>query len=118
MDRNRIIKQIKAKGVPSGGRTLKVLRTLGEGGNGVALLCGAAARGNVVVKIYLPPDTRDLDERALARFESEIKLTSTIRHPNVNKSDRLRKDGSRCVLPAFLHHAICSKYPAGIYHAS
>jgi serine/threonine protein kinase len=55
---------------------------LGEGGNGVALLCGTSS-DKVVAKIYVPPDKRDLDERALARFESEIKLTSTIRHPNV-----------------------------------
>ena len=83
MDRNRIIKQIRTKGVPSGGKALKVLNPLGEGGNGVALLCETGEGDKVVVKIYVPPDKRDLDERALARFESEIKLTSTIRHPNV-----------------------------------
>jgi serine/threonine protein kinase len=59
------------------------LDTLGEGGNGVALLCVTVGGDKVVAKIYVPPDKRDLDERELARFESEIKLTSTIRHPNV-----------------------------------
>jgi serine/threonine protein kinase len=83
MDRSRILNQIKAKGIPSLGRTLKVLRTLGQGGNGAALLCKTEDGKEVVAKIYLPPDKRDLDERALARFESEVKLTSKIRHPNV-----------------------------------
>ncbi len=82
MDRKRIIKQIRAKGVPSGGEILKVLDTLGPGGKGVALLCRAGG-DKIVAKVYVPPDKRDLDESALARFESEIKLTSKIRHPNV-----------------------------------
>jgi serine/threonine protein kinase len=83
MDRNRIVNQIKAKGIPSLGKKLKVLRTLGQGGNGAALLCKTEDGKELVAKIYLPPDKRELDERALARFESEVKLTSKIRHPNV-----------------------------------
>src|SRR6266852_7268430 len=83
MDRSRILSQIKAKGIPSLGKTLKVLRTLGQGGNGAALLCKTEDGKELVAKIYLPPDKRDLDDRALARFESEVKLTSKIRHPNV-----------------------------------
>ncbi len=83
MDRNRILKQIRKNGVPLDGKILKVLDTLGEGGNGVALLCETVDGERVVAKIYVPPDTKDLDEQASARFESEIKLTSKIRHPNV-----------------------------------
>lgn len=96
MDRNRIIRQIRANGVPFDGRVLRVLDTLGEGGNGVALLCEAEG-DKVVVKVYVPPDKRDLDERALARFESEIKLTSTIRHPNVVRAI----DSGRMALGAY-----------------
>jgi serine/threonine protein kinase len=83
VDRSRILKQIKAKGIPSHGKTLRVMRSLGEGGNGAALLCKTEDGKEVVAKVYLPPDKRDLDERALARFENEVKLTSKIRHPNV-----------------------------------
>jgi serine/threonine protein kinase len=83
VDRSRILKQIKTKGITSNGKTLKVLRSLGEGGNGAALLCKTEDGNDVVVKVYLPPDKRDLDERALARFENEVKLTSKISHPNV-----------------------------------
>lgn len=83
MDRRRILTQIKTKGIPWKGKTLKVLKSLGEGGNGAALLCKTEDGDEVVAKIYLPPDKRDLDERALSRFESEVKLTSKIRHPNV-----------------------------------
>jgi serine/threonine protein kinase len=83
VDRSRILKQIKAKGITSHGKILKVLRSLGEGGNGAALLCKTEDGKEVVVKVYLPPDKRDLDERALARFENEVKLTSKISHPNV-----------------------------------
>ena len=109
VDRNRIIKQIKTKGVPSGGKTLKVLDTLGEGGNGVALLCATGGSDKVVAKIYVPPDKRDLDERALARFESEIKLTSTIRHPNVVRAI----DSGKMALGAFLFRSTsCRALPA------
>lgn len=83
MDRSRILKQIKAKGILSHGKILKVLKPLGEGGNGAALLCKTEDGQEVVVKVYLPPDKRDLDERALARFENEVKITKKIRHPNV-----------------------------------
>jgi serine/threonine-protein kinase len=83
VDRSRILKQIKAKGISSRGKTLKVLRSLGEGGNGAALLCNSEEGEELVVKIYLPPDKRDLDDRALARFENEVKLASKIRNPNV-----------------------------------
>jgi len=83
VDRSRILKLIKAKGILSHGKTLKVLKSLGEGGNGAALLCKTEDGKEVVVKVYLPPDKRDLDNRALARFENEVKLTSKIKHPNV-----------------------------------
>ena len=97
MDRSRILKEIKAKGIPFLGKTLKVSKTLGEGGNGAALLCKAEDGGELVAKVYLPPDKRDLDERALARFESEVKLTSKIHHPNVVRA----WDSGRLTLGAY-----------------
>jgi serine/threonine protein kinase len=39
--------------------------------------------GELVAKVYIPPDTRDLDEQSYARFGNEVKLASTIRHPYV-----------------------------------
>jgi len=63
MDRNRIIQRVKERGITSQGETLKVLRELGRGGNGVALLCKGKIAGAVVAKVYIPPDSRDLDDR-------------------------------------------------------
>jgi hypothetical protein len=40
-------------------------------------------KGKLVAKVYIPPDTRDLDDQSLERFRNEIKLASTIRHPYV-----------------------------------
>ncbi len=97
MDRSRILKKIKAKGIPSRGKTLKVLKSLGEGGNGAALLCKTEDGKEVVVKVYLPPDKRDLDNRALARFENEVKLTSKIKHPNVVRA----LDSGKLILGAY-----------------
>src|ERR1039458_7732988 len=37
----------------------------------------------VVAKVYLPPDKRDLDEKALERFEKEVALTARLKHPNI-----------------------------------
>ena len=36
-----------------------------------------------MAKVYVPPDSRDLDEKALERFENEIALTEKLRHPNI-----------------------------------
>lgn len=83
MDRSRLIKEIISKGIPVDGETLKVVKELGRGGNGVAFRCHDSHSSSVVAKVYIPPDNRDLDERALKRFEHEIKLTTTLRHPNV-----------------------------------
>ncbi len=83
MDRSRIIKEITAKGIPVDAEVLKVVKELGRGGNGVAFKCLDARRDPLVAKVYIPPDNRDLDERALKRFEHEVKLTTTLRHPNV-----------------------------------
>src|SRR5260370_35214819 len=83
MDRAGLIREIAAKGMPVEGGLLEVAKELGRGGNGVAFRC-TDSRGNfIVAKIYIPPDSRDLDERSLARFEREIKLSTTLRHPNV-----------------------------------
>src|SRR5580700_4464794 len=83
MDRARIIKEITSKGISVDTEVLKVVKELGRGGNGVAFRCQDSHREAVVAKVYIPPDHRDLDERALKRFEHEIKLTTTLRHPNV-----------------------------------
>ncbi len=83
MDRARLIREITAKGIPVEGGVLKVVKELGRGGNGVAFRCGDSHDNFIVAKIYIPPDNRDLDERSLARFEREIKLSTALRHPNV-----------------------------------
>jgi serine/threonine protein kinase len=83
MDRSRLIKEIISKGIPVDGEVLKVGEELGRGGNGVAFRCQDSRGSSLVAKVYIPPDNRDLDERALKRFEHEIKLTTTLRHPNV-----------------------------------
>ncbi len=83
MDRSRLIREIIAKGIPVDGDVLKVVKELGRGGNGVAFRCADSRGNSIVAKIYIPPDNRDLDERSLSRFEREIKLSTTLRHPNV-----------------------------------
>jgi serine/threonine protein kinase len=81
MNRQRIIEKLKVLEVNDERYT--VLRELGRGGNGVALLCKNSANEEVVAKVYIPPDSRDLDNRALERFENEVKLTERLNHPNV-----------------------------------
>jgi serine/threonine protein kinase len=86
MDRKRLVKQIRSKGVLVGSETLKIVRELGSGGNGVAFLCQATETDSLVAKVYIPPDSRDLDERAYKRFKNEISLISKMQHPNVIKA--------------------------------
>ena len=86
MDRKRLVRQIKSKGITVGSESLKIVRELGSGGNGVALLCQAKGSNPVVAKVYIPPDSRDLDERAFKRFKNEISLVSKMQHPNVIKA--------------------------------
>jgi serine/threonine protein kinase len=81
MNRQRIIEKLRTLEVEA--QQYKIIRELGRGGNGVALLCQTASREQVVAKVYIPPDSRDLDERALERFENEIALTEKLKHPNV-----------------------------------
>ncbi len=84
MDRQRIVDKLQRSAILGGDSTYKPVRELGRGGNGVAILCKAAgAAENVVAKIYIPPDTRDLDDRALDRFQNEIAITKKLRHPNI-----------------------------------
>lgn len=83
VDRDRLIDEVGSKGLDTGEGRLDVLEVLGRGGNGVALLCSGQTMGEVVAKLYIPPDTRDLDEQSLGRFRNEIKLASKIRHPHV-----------------------------------
>ncbi|MGI8835445.1 MAG: protein kinase domain-containing protein [Pyrinomonadaceae bacterium] len=86
MDRKRLVRQIKAKGIILGSETLKIVREFGSGGNGVAFLCENKGPESTVAKVYIPPDSRDLDERAYKRFKNEISLISKMRHPNVIKA--------------------------------
>jgi serine/threonine protein kinase len=86
VDRRRLVSQIKSKGIIAGSKTLKIVRELGSGGNGVAFLCQADGAEPIVAKVYIPPDSRDLDERAYKRFKNEISLVSKMNHPNVIKA--------------------------------
>lgn len=86
MDRKRLVKQIKSNGITLGSETLKIVRELGSGGNGVAFLCETNGPEPIVAKVYIPPDSRDLDERAYKRFKNEISLISKMQHPNVIKA--------------------------------
>lgn len=83
MDRQRIIDKLSATKLTVGKDTYRVERELGRGGNGVTFLCNSSGSRQVVVKVYIPPDSRDLDDRALERFENEIAITSKIKHPNI-----------------------------------
>jgi hypothetical protein len=83
MDRERLIVELASKGLDTDNGYLQVLDTLGRGGNGVAFLCSGDTVGELVAKIYIPPDKRDLDDQSLKRFRNEVKLATTIRHPYV-----------------------------------
>jgi serine/threonine protein kinase len=83
MDRDRLITELITSGIDTESGRLTVVETLGRGGNGVAFLCRGETVGELVAKVYIPPDTRDLDEQSYARFGNEVKLASTIRHPYV-----------------------------------
>lgn len=83
MDRERLIAELASNGLPAQEGRLDVLEILGRGGNGVAFLCSGETLGEIVAKVYIPPDKRDLDDQSLERFRSEVKLASTIRHPYV-----------------------------------
>lgn len=83
MDRPRLVREIKSKGLACGGSALEVVRSLGGGGNGVALLCRTEDGAERVAKVYVPPDRRDADDMALKRFKNEISLTTKLTHPNL-----------------------------------
>ncbi len=83
MDRDRLVKELGEKGLQTEDVKLRILDTLGRGGNGVAFLCSDETLGEMVAKVYIPPDKRDLDDQSLGRFQNEVKLATTIRHPNV-----------------------------------
>ena len=83
MDRDRIIEGLIGAELKIGAQSYRIVRELGRGGNGTALLCEGAKKEKVVAKVYIPPDARDLDEKALERFETEVTLTERLRHPNI-----------------------------------
>jgi serine/threonine protein kinase len=83
MDRQRIIKKLAEAEFVVSERVCTVVRELGRGGNGVAFLCRSSAGEELVTKVYIPPDSRDLDEKAFKRFENEITLTSRLKHMNI-----------------------------------
>jgi serine/threonine-protein kinase len=83
MDRSRVIEKLNDIEFKIGDESYRIVRELGRGGNGVAFLCQNAKNQKVVAKVYLPPDKRDLDEKALERFEKEVALTARLKHPNI-----------------------------------
>ncbi len=83
MDRSRIIEKLAASKLVARGNTYTIKRELGRGGNGVAFLCVSEGGDEVVSKVYIPPDTRDLDENSFKRFENEITLTHKLKHPYI-----------------------------------
>jgi Protein kinase domain len=83
MDRDRLIEELSSRGLTTEMGDLAIVEELGRGGNGVAFLCSGDTAGEVVAKVYIPPDGRDLDDQSLGRFRNEVKLASTIRHPYV-----------------------------------
>src|SRR6266498_4313329 len=86
MDREKIIKRLRGRDVQAAsGETYLLDRELGRGGNGVVFICRSSS-AELVAKIYIPPETRELDDRALERFRSEIGLASRLTHPNILKA--------------------------------
>jgi serine/threonine protein kinase len=85
VDRQRVLEHLRNAELTTAQRTYRLVRELGRGGNGVALLC-AGNEPELVAKVYIPPDNRDLDERALERFRSEIAVSSTLSHPHLIKA--------------------------------
>ena len=83
MDRTRLIREVGIRKIVTSNGTYAIARELGRGGNGVAFLCQRAAGDALVAKVYIPPDRRDLDSKAMQRFENEIKLCQRLRHPNI-----------------------------------
>ena len=83
MDRPRVIEKLNDFEFKIGDEAYRIVHELGRGGNGVAFLCQNAKKQKVVAKVYLPPDKRDLDEKALERFENEVALTERLKHPNI-----------------------------------
>jgi len=81
MDRQRLIDKLTS--FQTADSKYSVIKELGRGGNGVAFLCKDQTDKNAVAKVYIPPDSRDLDEKALERFENEIALTKKLTHPNI-----------------------------------
>ncbi len=84
MDRSRVIDRLTCVEVAD--RRYERVKELGRGGNGVALLCKGPNNALVVAKVYIPPDSRDLDEKELERFANEIALTEKLKHPNIVRS--------------------------------
>lgn len=84
MDRKRIIRKLeKCRLQPDGHkRQYTITGKLGQGGNGVTFLL-KIGRKELVAKVYVPPDSRDLDSAAFKRFQREIELSTRTSHPFV-----------------------------------
>jgi len=89
MDRDRIIGELFKVDLSAFGRrtVFRAERELGRGGNGVALLVRASSKRELVAKVYIPPDTRDLDDAAFKRFQRELELVSRLKHPFVVQAE-------------------------------
>jgi serine/threonine protein kinase len=84
MDRERIIRELgRCRLQPDGHKQrYTIVGKLGQGGNGVTFVV-RVGRQDLVAKVYVPPDSRDLDTAAFKRFSREIELSSRTRHPFV-----------------------------------
>jgi serine/threonine protein kinase len=83
VNRDQLIEELGKRGLPASAGHLKILRTLGRGGNGVAFRCSRDAGDDIVAKVYIPPDARELDDQSLERFQNEVTVASRIRHPYI-----------------------------------
>ena len=67
MDRDRLIEELSSRGLTTEEGILTIVEELGRGGNGVAFLCSGDTTGELVAKVYIPPDKRDRSRRPVAR---------------------------------------------------
>ena len=106
MDRQRIIESLNA--VEVGKRQYKILKEIGRGGNGVAVLCNWDRNEEVVAKIYIPPDRRDLDQKALGEIRKRDRINRKTNAIGNCSISGIRCRNSRSLPPAVVFDAACS----------
>ncbi len=87
MDRNRIIKEIQKCKIPFPGTSdqVDIGKDFGQGGNGVVFSIRHGT-SDYALKVYTPPESRELNTTAYDRFRSEIELAQRFEHPFVIKA--------------------------------